>query len=172
MTHSKHQHLREKIIRAHEHEELLRKRVHYLRFTGQRMVFTNGCFDILHAGHVDYLSRAADLGDVLIVGLNTDDSVRRLKGDDRPVNPEEARANVLAALSFVDLVVLFDEDTPTELIKKVKPDVLVKGQDYQPENIAGADIVKENQGKVVTIPLLQGFSTSSLINRIYSLKKK
>lgn len=172
MAHSKHQHLETRILRPEQAAETLHGKIRYWRFFDKRLVFTNGCFDILHAGHVDYLSRAADLGDVLILGLNTDDSVRRIKGAGRPVNPEEARARVLAALRFVDLVVLFDEDTPARLIEAIAPDVLVKGQDYRPEDIAGADAVKDRGGKVVTIPLLKGFSTSGLIDKIGGLKKK
>ena len=132
---------------------------------GMKVVFTNGCFDILHRGHIEYLSKAADMGDVLVVGLNTDASVRRLKGDGRPVNNEEARALALAALSFVDFVVLFDEDTPYELIKVVHPDVLVKGADYKPKEIVGYDIVTSYGGTVHTIPLVEGYSTTSIIER-------
>lgn len=135
-----------------------------LRSQGLRVVFTNGCFDILHRGHVEYLAKAADMGDVLVVGLNTDASVRRLKGDGRPVNNEEARALVLASLSFVDAVVLFDEDTPYELIKAIHPDVLVKGADYKPEEIVGYDIVTSYGGTVVTVPLVEGFSTTKVLS--------
>ncbi|MCR4848531.1 MAG: D-glycero-beta-D-manno-heptose 1-phosphate adenylyltransferase [Bacteroidales bacterium] len=130
---------------------------------GLKVVFTNGCFDILHRGHVEYLAKAADMGDVLVVGLNTDASVRRLKGKGRPINNEEARALVLASLSFVDAVVLFDEDTPLELIKAVHPDVLVKGADYKPEEIVGADFVTSYGGTVATIPLVEGYSTTKII---------
>ena len=137
------------------------------RINGKRIVFTNGCFDILHAGHVDYLSQARDLGDVLVLGLNTDVSVKRQnKGPERPVNHEMARAKVLAGLGCVDAIVLFDEDTPYELIKAVKPDVLVKGDDYKPENIVGFDIVTDSGGKVITIPLLKGFSTTSVLKKL------
>ena len=136
------------------------------RFQNKKIVFTNGCFDIIHAGHIDYLSKARDLGDVLFIGLNTDDSVRRLKGENRPVNDENARAIALAAMQFVDAVVLFDEDTPYELIKLVKPDILVKGSDYKPEDIVGADIVLAKGGKIKTINFLEGYSTSGIIERI------
>lgn len=132
-------------------------------FQGLKVVFTNGCFDILHRGHVEYLSKAADKGDVLVVGLNTDASVKRLKGEGRPVNNEEARAMVLASLSFVDAVVLFDEDTPYELIKAVRPDVLVKGADYKKEEIVGYDIVTSYGGTVETIPLVEGYSSTKII---------
>lgn len=135
---------------------------------GQKIVFTNGCFDILHHGHVEYLSKAADLGDVLLIGLNTDNSVRRLKGPARPVNDEQSRALLLSALQFVDAVVLFDEDTPYELIKKVQPDVLVKGSDYKVEDIVGYDVVTAKGGKVVTVNLVEGFSTTAIINKMKS----
>lgn len=137
---------------------------------GDKIVFSNGCFDILHRGHVEYLSKAADLGDVLIIGLNTDASVRRLKGESRPVNGQESRALMLAALSFVDAVVFFDEDTPYNLINKVQPDVLVKGKDYKREDVVGYDIVTSKGGKVITIDLVDGFSTTNIINKINGLK--
>lgn len=137
------------------------------RFTGKRIVFTNGCFDILHAGHVDYLTQARDLGDFLVLGLNTDESVKRLnKGPERPINNQDARAKVLAGLGCVDAIVLFNEDTPYELINLVQPDVLVKGDDYKPEAIVGYDIVTARGGKVVTIPFLQGFSTTNIVNKL------
>lgn len=135
----------------------------------EKVVFTNGCFDIVHVGHVDYLEKARHLGDRLIVGLNTDDSVRTLKGKDRPINDEISRARVLAALTFVDAVVLFSEDTPYELIKELTPDILVKGSDYLAENIVGADIVISNGGKVETIEFVSGFSTSNIISKIKKL---
>lgn len=151
--------------------ETLDRRLVYWRFKNQKIVFTNGCFDILHAGHFDYLSRAADLGDVLIIGLNTDESVKRLKGENRPINPETARAFALASLSFVTAVVLFSEDTPLELIRKIKPDILVKGNDYSPEQIVGYDVVTSYGGQVVTLPLVQGFSTTGIIQKITSFVK-
>lgn len=135
------------------------------RFRNEKIAFTNGCFDVLHLGHIDYLSKAADLGDVLILGLNSDESVRRLKGANRPVNDEQARAMVLASLSFVTAVVLFNADTPYELIQKIQPDVLVKGADYKPEEIAGHDIVTSRGGEVVTIELLPGYSSTELIRK-------
>ena len=133
-----------------------------------RVVFTNGCFDILHSGHVTYLAQARQMGDLLVVGLNSDASVRRLKGQERPVNSQDARALVLAALEIVDYVTIFDEDTPYNLIAKVQPDVLVKGGDYQVDNIVGADIVRARGGKVLTVPLVPGFSTTSIIDKINS----
>ncbi len=142
------------------------KKLNYWQFKEEKLVFTNGCFDILHLGHVDYLSRAADLGDILIVGLNTDDSVRRIKGSERPLNNQQARASLLASLFFVDAVVLFHQDTPYQLIETVQPDVLVKGSDYKEEEIVGAEIVKARNGQVVTIDLLPGFSTSGLLKKL------
>jgi rfaE bifunctional protein nucleotidyltransferase chain/domain len=141
---------------------------HIWQFQGKRVVFTNGCFDILHLGHVEYLAKARDLGHILIIGLNTDNSVRRLKGPTRPVNPEQARAAILAALSFVDAVVLFDEDTPENLIRTIRPDILVKGKDYEEKAIVGADFVRSTGGQVVTIELTPGFSTTSTIERLQS----
>lgn len=132
----------------------------------EKIVFTNGCFDLLHIGHVDYLEQAAELGNRLVVGLNTDASVQRLKGPQRPINPEQARARVLAALACVDAVILFDEDTPQALIEALRPDILVKGDDYTPENIVGADFVLKHGGSVRTVPLVQGFSSSELIRKI------
>ena len=133
------------------------------RFQDKKLVFSNGCFDVLHLGHIEYLAKARDLGHILIVGLNSDDSVRRIKGAHRPVNKEEARAITLAALSFVDAVVVFDKDTPIDLIKLVQPDVLVKGKDYDGKEIIGADVVKAHGGQVVTIELTKGYSTSHTI---------
>ena len=136
------------------------------RISGKKIVFSNGCFDILHRGHVEYLAKAAAFGDVMVIGLNTDASVRRLKGPSRPVNDENARAFVLAGMEFVSAVVLFDEDTPYNLIKTVQPDVLVKGSDYKPENIVGYDIVTAKGGKVVTVDLVEGFSTTNTIEKM------
>jgi len=131
----------------------------------KRLVFTNGCFDILHRGHVYYLSKAREMGDVLVIGLNTDASVRRLKGQGRPVNGEGARAEVLAALVMVDYIVPFGEDTPLELIKAVKPQVLVKGGDYRVEDIVGHEQVRSWGGEVCTVPLVEGYSTSSILGK-------
>ena len=132
---------------------------------GDRVVFTNGCFDILHRGHVEYLDYARGLGDRLVVGLNTDRSVRQLKGPGRPINPEDDRAVVLAALSSVDAVVLFDQDTPREVIAALLPDVLVKGGDYRPEEIVGAAEVTAAGGRVVVAPLVPGRSTTGIVQR-------
>jgi rfaE bifunctional protein nucleotidyltransferase chain/domain len=132
-----------------------------------RIVFTNGCFDILHRGHVEYLVRARSLGDALIVGVNTDDSVRRLeKGRDRPFNREEDRALILASLEIVDAVSLFGEDTPMELLQDLVPDILVKGGDYRIDQVVGRDVVEKAGGEVRILPFLEGFSTTDLITRI------
>jgi rfaE bifunctional protein nucleotidyltransferase chain/domain len=143
-----------------------------LREAGKTLVFTNGCFDILHLGHTTYLEAAKKLGDVLIVGVNSDNSVRRLKGKiggvERPVNSESDRAAVLSALRAVDYTCIFDEDTPFELISALLPDVLVKGGDYTPETIVGADIVGSRGGRVVVIPFVEGKSTTRIIERIHT----
>lgn len=142
---------------------------------GKKVVFTNGCFDILHKGHIQYLAKAADCGDALIVGVNTDASVRALnKGDERPINAEADRLELLAALFFVDYVVLFDEDTPLSLITHVKPDVLVKGADYDPNQadethkqyIVGREVILANGGEVRAIDLVRGYSTTGIVNKL------
>jgi rfaE bifunctional protein nucleotidyltransferase chain/domain len=140
-----------------------------LREEGKKIVFTNGCFDIIHIGHIKYLTEAKKLGNVLVVGLNSDDSVKRLKGEGRPVTPQSERAEILDSLKPVDYVVIFEEDTPLELIRIVKPDFLVKGGDYKPENIVGADFVTQNGGKVVVLPYVFGKSTTKLIERLKKL---
>ena len=132
----------------------------------KKIVFTNGCFDILHVGHKRYLEQASELGDIFIIGVNSDASVRRLKGPGRPVNSEQDRMEILSALSFVDYVVLFDEETPYELIKKIQPDVLVKGGDYTVDKVVGRDIVEARGGRVELIPFVDGKSTTSIINKI------
>ena len=146
------------------------KKVSAWKSNGEKVVFSNGCFDIIHAGHVDYLEKARQNGDHLLVGLNTDDSVRRIKGKNRPIVDEVSRSRVLTALAFVDAVVLFNDDTPIELIRSLKPDILVKGKDYDISNIVGADIVLQNGGKVETIELTEGLSTTNVINKIMNLK--
>jgi rfaE bifunctional protein nucleotidyltransferase chain/domain len=133
---------------------------------GKKVVFSNGCFDILHAGHVEYLEAARKLGDVLLIGLNSDASIRRLKGPSRPICCETDRATVLSALQFVDALTLFDDDTPEELIGALLPDILVKGADWAVEKIAGAQAVLDHGGAVLTIPLLEGRSTSTIIEKI------
>jgi len=144
----------------------LRQQIAIWRFKNKKIVFSNGCFDILHLGHVEYLAKARDLGDILIVGLNSDDSVHRLKGAHRPVNNEEARSITLAALRYVDGVIVFGEDTPYELIKLIEPDILVKGKDWEGRDIAGSDIVRERGGQVVTIELTRGYSTTRTIEAL------
>ena len=156
----------EKIYDKILNRESLEEKLNLWRKEGKTIVFSNGCFDILHRGHVEYLSKAADLGDILIIGLNTDASVRRIKGPSRPVNDEKARAVVLAALEFVDAIMFFEEDTPYNLIKNVQPDVLVKGKDYKAEDIVGYDIVTNKGGKVETIELVEGFSTTNTLNKM------
>lgn len=141
-------------------------RLRFARPREERLVFTNGCFDILHRGHVEYLNAARALGDRLVVGLNTDASVRRLKGPERPLVPEDDRAFVLAGLACVDAVVLFDEDTPAALIEELVPDVLVKGGDYRVEDIVGGGTVRAAGGEVVVIPFVPGRSTTSIVERI------
>ncbi|MBL7980877.1 MAG: D-glycero-beta-D-manno-heptose 1-phosphate adenylyltransferase [Flavobacteriales bacterium] len=137
------------------------------RMKGDRIVFTNGCFDILHRGHVEYLQEAAAMGDRLVIGLNSDSSVKRQnKGPERPLNDELSRAKVLAALRLVDAVVIFDQDTPLELIQAVGPDVLVKGGDWTEERIVGADLVKARGGEVRSLKLVEGFSTTALVEKI------
>lgn len=134
-----------------------------------QIVFTNGCFDLIHLGHIDYLEKARQLGDKLIIGLNTDRSVSELKGPKRPINDEHARSRLLAALAFVDAVVLFDESTPEQLIRDISPDILVKGNDYEKKNIVGANYVMEKGGKVITLQLVEGYSTTALINKIKNI---
>lgn len=136
---------------------------------GLLLVFTNGCFDILHKGHLEILSHAAGLGDKLIVALNTDASVKRLKGDLRPVNDESFRCYMMASLEIVDAVVLFDESTPADLIQKITPDVLVKGGDYQADQIVGSDHVLKHGGQVCIVPFVSGYSTTGLIEKIQHL---
>ncbi len=132
----------------------------------KKIVFTNGCFDIIHRGHVEYLSQAADYGDILIIGLNSDSSVKRLKGKNRPLQDEQSRAEVLAAMQFVNYVVVFDEETPEQLIKFLKPNILIKGSDYKVSEIVGGDFVISNGGKVITIDFIEGYSTTNIINKI------
>ena len=132
------------------------------------VVFTNGCFDLVHRGHVDYLSRARDLGDLLIVGLNSDASVKRLKGPSRPISNEQSRATVMAAFGFVDYVVIFEEETPLKLIEAIRPEILVKGGDYCRDTVVGADFVESHGGRVELLSLVPGESTTNLINRMTS----
>lgn len=142
-----------------------------LRAKGKKVVFTNGCFDIIHSGHVDYLLKAKQLGDVLIVGLNTDDSVRRIKGDKRPILNQQERAFIVSNLKPVDYVSFFEEDTPAEIIADLIPDILVKGADWSIDKIVGRDVVEANGGEVKTIEFVNDQSTSKIIQKILNLYK-
>jgi len=154
--------IKSKII---DHHHLLNQ-VAIWRFQDKKIVWTNGCFDLLHLGHIDYLSKAKDQGDILVVGVNTDDSVKRIKKEGRPITDEKSRSIIIASLRFVDAVVLFDEDTPYNMIKLIQPDVLVKGSDYKAEDIVGYDIVKARGGQIVTIDFLPGYSTTTIEEKI------
>jgi len=146
--------------------DCLTTQVEQWKATGNKVVFTNGCFDIIHRGHIEVLARTANLGDKLIIGLNSDQSIQKLKGKDRPIVDEQSRAILLAALSFVDAIVLFSEDTPLKLIGALLPDVLAKGGDYEIETIVGHEIVQQNGGKVKLVPFLDGFSSTTIIDKI------
>jgi len=152
--------------KVYESADDLSNQVSKWKIFNEKVVFTNGCFDLLHMGHIDYLCKAADLGDRLIIGVNTDSSVSKLKGSSRPIIKEDTRLIKLAALAFVDAVILFDEETPLELIKKVKPNVLAKGGDYTIETIVGAKEVLDNNGSVEVIPFLDGHSSTAIIDKI------
>lgn len=162
--------IKSKIFSSKDQLEL-KQQLAFWNFKGKKIVFTNGCFDVLHVGHVQYLAKAAELGDILIVGLNTDDSVKRLKGESRPINNQDARAIVLGGLSFINAIVLFGENTPLDLISTILPDVLVKGSDYKPEEIVGYEIVKGKGGEIITIDFVEGFSSSSIISEMEKAKK-
>jgi len=166
-----HKMINEKIINDYKGKDLENK-LKTWRNQGKSIVFTNGCFDILHLGHIDYLVKAASLGDRLIIGLNTDNSVRKIKGENRPVNNQHARSMMLASLLFTDMVVFFDEETPYSLIKTILPDVLVKGGDYKREEIVGYDILVTYGGKIKTIDFLEGYSTTTLIEKINKISYK
>jgi len=157
--------VKNKIVSLSEGEKTIENWKH----DGNKIVFTNGCFDLIHLGHVDYLEKASNKGTKLVVGLNTDTSVTRLKGKNRPIMDENSRARILASMEFVDLVILFAEDTPYDLISLLKPDILIKGSDYLTENIVGSDIVLKNGGEVLTIDMVKGYSTSNVINKIKNL---
>lgn len=150
--------------------EALKTKLNFWRFKEKKIVFSNGCFDLLHLGHIDYLSKASDYGDVLIIGLNTDKSVAKLKGFGRPITDEKSRSVILASLFFVDAIILFDDETPLKLIETIQPDVLIKGSDYKVEEIVGYDIVKAKDGEIISIDFLPGYSTTSIENKIKSLK--
>ena len=132
----------------------------------KKVVFTNGCFDIIHLGHIEYLAKAADLGNTFVIGVNSDESVSRLKGKNRPIQDEKSRTTILAALEFVDYIIIFNEDTPLELISEIIPSVLIKGSDYNISDIVGSDIVLKNGGDVKTIDFVDGYSTSSIVEKI------
>lgn len=151
-----------KIISAERAKTLVNK----WKKDGKKIVFTNGCFDILHRGHIDYLNKASKLGTKLIVAVNSDNSVKKLKGKNRPIQDEISRSEILASLECTDVVIIFEEDTPYELIKNLEPDILVKGSDYKTEQIAGYEIIKQTGGKVVLIDLLEGYSTSNIEKKI------
>ncbi len=159
--------IEKKILRP----ETLETQISNWRQVGKKVVFTNGCFDILHFGHLHYLAAARDLGDKLVVGMNSASSVRRLKGQNRPINDEATRLFALASLEFVDAVIIFEEDTPLNLIEKILPDVLVKGGDWQPQQIVGADLVLKNGGAVRSLPFVDGYSTTSIEQKILGSQK-
>jgi len=159
-----------KIFKTKQHTFLsIQKKVEQWKKEGKTIVFSNGCFDILHLGHIDYLLKAASFGDVLVIGLNSDISVKLIKGSNRPIIDEKSRAMVLAALCFVEAVVLFDEETPLKLINIIKPDILVKGKDYQVKDVVGYQILKSYGGKVKTVKLVEGYSTTAIEKRIRAL---
>jgi rfaE bifunctional protein nucleotidyltransferase chain/domain len=149
--------------------EALQRQLALWRFIDKKLVFTNGCFDILHLGHIELLAKAREAGDILIVGINSDESVHRLKGPNRPVNSQHARSFTMASLVFVDAVIIFEEDTPFNLIKLVQPDVLVKGKDYDGKDIVGSDIVRARGGEVLTIELTKGYSTTHTIEKTHKV---
>ena len=151
-----------------ENRQELSKKIQSLKKEGKKIVFTNGCFDILHVGHVTYLSKAKSLGDILIVGINSDSSVKKLKGAARPINDLASRMVVLDSLKSVDLVVPFEEDTPIALIELIKPDIHVKGGDYKEDQLVESKVVKTNGGKVVIIPFVNGYSVTTLLGKIKS----
>lgn len=146
--------------------QLLKASIAQWQSEGKKVVFTNGVFDLLHIGHITYMAKAAELGDKLVIGLNSDSSVKRIKGEDRPVNDQNSRAALLAALFFVDGIVVFEEDTPINIITTLMPDILVKGADYSIENIVGAKEVMANGGEVKTIDFVEGYSSTSIIKKI------
>lgn len=154
-----------------KHLEEANRIVKEWNLSNEKIVFTNGCFDLLHLGHIDYLSKAKDLGTKLIVGVNSSESVQKLKGPSRPIHSSQTRSTLLAAFEFVDLVIIFEEDTPIELIRLLKPKVLVKGGDYTLETIVGAEVVEEYGGHIEIIPFLSGYSSSSIVTKIQSFSK-
>ena len=154
--------LKAKIFNIKDLSQIIKK----WRLNGDKIIFTNGCFDLIHLGHLEILARSADLGDRLIVGINSDESIKKLKGNSRPIIEEDSRAKQLAAIEFIDAVILFNEDTPFDLINILKPDVLTKGGDYKKNDIVGNQLINKDQGEVVIIPLTQGYSTTSILEKI------
>ena len=146
--------------------QLLMKKIEKWRSKNKKIVFTNGCFDLIHLGHIEILARSSDFGDKLIIGVNSDLSIKMLKGENRPIIQQSSRIRQLSALEFVDAVILFDEETPIKLIETIKPDVITKGGDYTAKNVIGNEVVSQKNGEVVIIPLTQGFSTTSILNKI------
>ena len=146
--------------------QLLMKKIEKWRSENKKIVFTNGCFDLIHLGHIEILARSADYGDKLIIGVNSDLSIKKLKGENRPIIEESSRIRQLSALEFVDAVVLFDEETPIKLIESIKPNVITKGGDYKAKNVVGNEVVSQKNGEVVIIPLTRGYSTTSILNKI------
>ena len=144
----------------------LEKMIDNWKQNNNKIVFTNGCFDIVHRGHIDVLSKIADLGDKIIVGINSDKSINKIKGEKRPIIDQFSRSLLLASIGFIDAVVIFDNDTPLELIESINPDILAKGGDYKVEEIVGHNTVIKNGGRVITIPLVKGFSTTNIVNYI------
>ena len=146
--------------------QILMKKIEKWRSENKKIVFTNGCFDLIHLGHIEILARSSDFGDKLIIGVNSDLSIKKLKGKNRPIIEESPRIRQLSALEFVDAVILFDEETPIKLIETIKPDVITKGGDYTAKNVVGNEVVSQKNGEVVIIPLTQGYSTTSILNKI------
>ena len=146
--------------------QLLMKKIEKWRSENKKIVFTNGCFDLIHLGHIEILARSSDFGDKLIIGVNSDLSIKKLKGQNRPIIQQSSRVRQLSALEFVDAVILFDEETPIKLIETIKPDVITKGGDYTAKNVVGNEVVSQKKGEVVIIPLTKGFSTTSILNKI------
>ncbi len=136
------------------------------KFKEQKIVFTNGCFDIIHRGHIEYLAKASSYGNILVVGLNSDKSIKKIKGVNRPIIDENSRILTLASLQFVNYIILFNEETPINLIEAIKPDILIKGSDYKKEKIVGYDIIKNSGGEIITINFIEGYSTTSIIDKI------
>ena len=156
----------DKVKNKISNKNILLEKLEIWRGANKKIVFTNGCFDLIHLGHIEVLARSADLGDILIIGVNTDSSIKELKGKNRPIIEENSRVQQLASLEFVDAVILFNEQTPLELIKVIKPNVITKGGDYNSEQVVGNEIAVRNEGEVIIIPLTHGYSTTSILDKI------